>query len=212
MKRKYNYFYKIINKINGNFYYGVHKTDNLNDNYLGGGVRLRYAKKKYGEENFEKEILEFFDTYEEALDLESEIVNEQLVLDPSCYNLTLGGGYGFNEWFVKKGYHSKGRISANRVLHKRIQTDKEFRKYFLKRLSEGIRKKYSEGWRPWKGKKHSEETKEKMRLTHRKKGNHIGEKNSQFGTCWITNETKNKKIHKGDLIPNGWKLGRKMGL
>jgi len=60
--------------------------------------------------------------------------------------------------------------------------------------------------------KHSEETKEKMRLTHRKKGNHIGEKNSQFGTCWITNETKNKKIHKGDLIPNGWKLGRKMGL
>lgn len=36
-----------------------------------------------------------------------------------------------------------------------------------------------------------------------------GERNSQYGTCWITNEKANKKIHKGDLIPNGWRLGRK---
>lgn len=91
MERKYNYFYRIDNKINGNFYYGVHKTNNLDDGYMGSGVRLTYAKKKYGIENFEKHILEFFDTYKEALEFESEIVNEKLLLDASCYNLALGG-------------------------------------------------------------------------------------------------------------------------
>jgi hypothetical protein len=34
--------------------------------------------------------------------------------------------------------------------------------------------------------------------------------NSQYGKCWITNEVESKKIFKGDLIPEGWRLGRKM--
>ena len=37
-----------------------------------------------------------------------------------------------------------------------------------------------------------------------------GTDNSQYGTCWITNEIENKKIHKGDLIPEGWRLGRRI--
>ena len=40
------------------------------------------------------------------------------------------------------------------------------------------------------------------------KGLGIGEKNSQFGSCWITNGNENKKINKDDIPPNGWKLGR----
>jgi hypothetical protein len=31
-----------------------------------------------------------------------------------------------------------------------------------------------------------------------------------YGTCWITNEIENKKIFKGGLIPEGWRLGRKI--
>jgi hypothetical protein len=49
-------------------------------------------------------------------------------------------------------------------------------------------------------------TKTLMKQSH--EGKHIGDKNSQFGTCWITNEIDNKKIKKGDLIPEGWRLGR----
>jgi hypothetical protein len=70
-KRKYNYFYKTENKINNKFYYGVHRTDDLNDGYLGSGIRIQRAILKYGAENFNKEILKFFDTYEEALNYES---------------------------------------------------------------------------------------------------------------------------------------------
>lgn len=35
-----------------------------------------------------------------------------------------------------------------------------------------------------------------------------GNKNTQFGTMWITNGTTNAKILKTDSIPEGWKKGR----
>lgn len=92
-EHKYNYFYKITNLLNGHFYYGVHSTDNLDDGYMGSGIRLNYAYKKYGIENFEKEILNFFKTREELVNYEAEIVNETLVKDSNCYNIIQGGEF-----------------------------------------------------------------------------------------------------------------------
>lgn len=62
--------------------------------------------------------------------------------------------------------------------------------------------------RAFKGKKHTEETKQKMRESA--KGKQAGKNNSQYGTMWICNdETKeNKKINKDSEIPKGWKKGR----
>ena len=54
--------------------------------------------------------------------------------------------------------------------------------------------------------KHSDSTKEKMSKSSKGKGQK--EKNSQFGTQWITNGTDNKKIKKTDSIPSGWYKGR----
>ena len=88
---KYNYFYKITNNLNGNFYYGIHSTNSLDDGYMGSGLKLKRAYKKYGIENFSKEILKFFDTREELSDYEAEAVTEILVNDPTCYNTSLGG-------------------------------------------------------------------------------------------------------------------------
>ena len=58
----------------------------------------------------------------------------------------------------------------------------------------------------WKGIKHSEETKAKMRLNN--KGN-FGSKNGSYGTMWITNESENRKVSK-DLkrLPKGFRKGR----
>lgn len=36
-----------------------------------------------------------------------------------------------------------------------------------------------------------------------------GEKNSQFGTCWIHNQNgENKKLKRSEILPNGWMYGR----
>lgn len=88
---KYNYFYKITNLLNGNFYYGIHSTNDLEDGYMGSGLKLKRAFKKYGIENFSKEIIKFFDTRKELSDYEATVVTEELVSDNNCYNISLGG-------------------------------------------------------------------------------------------------------------------------
>jgi hypothetical protein len=204
--KKFNYFYKIENTVNGKFYYGVHSTNDLNDNYFGSGKRLRFAIKKYGKENFIKENLLFFEKFNEALEYELKTVNENLIQDPSCYNLKKGGTGGNNgkgeDWY-KQHYSTMGKIAWTNSEYKERHRQKQ--SILWKKLNK------QSSWRGsgFKGKKHTEETKIKMKLH---KNRQLGEKNSQYGTCWITNEKTNQKIHKGNLIPEGWRLGRKIKL
>lgn len=93
MDRKFNYFYKITNLINGKYYYGIHSTDKLDDGYMGSGVKLKKDIKKFGVENFKKDILKFFDDRKKLEEYEREIVNENVVSDSQCYNLILGGDF-----------------------------------------------------------------------------------------------------------------------
>ena len=63
----------------------------------------------------------------------------------------------------------------------------------------------------WVGRKHNPETKRKIGEANSIRQR--GENNSQFGTCWITKDDKNKKIKKEELddyIKNGWIKGRKI--
>lgn len=261
-EKKFNYFYKIENKINGNFYYGVHKTDNLEDGYMGSGMRIGYAIKKYSVENFKKENLLFFETYNEALNYEAEVVNEELLIDSSCYNLTLGGnggwyyinnvkykdGHTFNENKVvvnidgklKKVTHEEF-INNHLISHHKNYAcfkNEDGKLFYLNVNDEKITELNLSGITKnkflvkdknqncfivnkdderllngevtafWKDRKHKEETKKKIGLKNSIKQKGIG--NSQYGTCWITDGKSSKKIHKGDLIPDGWQLGRKM--
>ena len=93
MVKQFHYFYKITNLLTQQFYYGIHSTDNINDNYMGSGTRLKIAYQKYGIENFTKEILKFFDTRKECADYEASVVTEQLINDKNCYNIIKGGEY-----------------------------------------------------------------------------------------------------------------------
>lgn len=49
--------YKTTNIKNGKYYIGKHQTENENDSYLGSGIALKKAIKKFGKNSFIKEIL-----------------------------------------------------------------------------------------------------------------------------------------------------------
>ena len=103
----YHYLYKITNIINDHFYYGVHTTNNIYDNYIGSGTRLHKAYKKYGINNFKKEILQYFETEEEMFQKEFEIVNNDLIKNDNCYNIVIGGGKSLFKQTVVKDVNGK---------------------------------------------------------------------------------------------------------
>ena len=88
-----HFIYKTTNIINGNYYIGKHSTKNNNDSYLGSGDLLKKAIKKYGKENFKREILFECNSDQELFEKEQEIVTIDIVSDPNSYNIALGG-YG----------------------------------------------------------------------------------------------------------------------
>ena len=92
----YYIIYKTTNKINGKYYIGMHKTDDLEDGYLGSGTHLCNALNKYGKENFEREILEYCNSDEEMHNAEARYITEDVVNDKSSYNLKLGGEGGWD--------------------------------------------------------------------------------------------------------------------
>lgn len=89
-----HFLYKTTNILNKKSYIGVHSTEDIEDGYLGSGLALLNAIKKHGKENFKREILEFFNSKEDAFLREKEIVNEDWVNTPNTYNAMLGGKGG----------------------------------------------------------------------------------------------------------------------
>lgn len=215
----YYTIYKITNQINGKFYIGSHKTKDLDDNYYGSGKYLKRAIEKYGIKNFTKEILHVFDNPEEMYAKEAEIVNEDFLAEENTYNLKVGGFGGWDyindnpdKYLTDKRLNSLNFKWTKERFNEKMKADSSF----ATRIKSGglkgsrrINELYPEG--TFKGKTHSDETKDKM---SRKAKERLKDptKNSQYGTRWIHSltEQRSMKIKKDDPIPEGWLAGRKM--
>ncbi len=85
--------YKITNLVNGKWYIG--KDSHNNPKYLGSGLLIIKAVKKYGKENFNKEVLEILPENATHSDLNlaeiSWISKTNAANDRMSYNLTYGG-------------------------------------------------------------------------------------------------------------------------
>ena len=88
--------YKTTNNINGKYYIGKHKTQDLDDNYLGSGKILKRAIEKHGIDNFTKAYLFIFDNEEDMNNKENEIVSEEFIKEDTNYNLKIGGEGGWD--------------------------------------------------------------------------------------------------------------------
>jgi hypothetical protein len=90
----YYIIYEITNTKNGMKYIGKHITENIHDGYMGSGLYLKKAIKKYGKNTFRKEILFTFDNEVDMENKEKELVNKNIILDDNYYNISLGGQGG----------------------------------------------------------------------------------------------------------------------
>jgi hypothetical protein len=209
-ERKYHYIYKTTNIITGRYYYGMHSTDNLNDCYIGSGKRLWYSINKYGKENHNVEILEFYDSRKLLKKREKNLINEDLLKDPMCMNLVVGGSGGIPINVDLQLFHKMGGKKGGNIHAERLKNDIEYAKQHRENWNNMMKnaRLTKKCYRDWTGKKHTDEEKRKIGAKNSIKQK--GENNSQYGTCWITNEIENKKIRKEDDIPNGWRLGRKL--
>lgn len=220
--KKYYLVYKTTNLVNGKIYIGKHETDNLDDGYLGSGNLLRRAIKKYGEENFKREILFECSTKEEMNAKEAELVNEGFLKRDDVYNIKLGGNGGFD--YINETHRNTvgiAEVNANGENNKsgqcystrnRIKRDKDYALWFSNRIKEGQQLSNYEFGSSFRGKHHTEEAKQRMR--EKNKILMRGERNGSFGKVWIYNVElrQNKMVKRDDSITylnQGWKLGRR---
>lgn len=217
--------YKITNLINWKIYIGAHKTENLEDWYMGSGKHLKRAQEKYWIDNFQKEYLWIYETQEEMFNMESKLVNKDFVKREDTYNIKEGWFWGFDYINEKYKNDEAYRIKKNRInesyLKKAVQrntyllkTDSQYKGKIVKSLHMWYQvalkeKRFSpQTARLWKI--HTEETKQKMRISW--KGKNLRDKNWNYEHCWIKNkEGLSKSIKKEDLskyLRKGWELGR----
>ena len=231
-EKKHNYFYKITNLINGKYYYGIHSTDNLDDWYLGSGRTIRKAIKKYGKENFSKEIIADYSTRHEASEHERRVVTKELIELDECYNLRTGGD---NLTFlseetkrkisekhkgVKKTPEHIAKCVAGNLGKKRTEETKNKISKALSGKSKSIdhKRKLSESTKgeksSWFGKKHSNETKEKMQISNKHLKPMLGKKHTEETKRKMSEATSGKprkkhseeyKQHMSNILKNKYK-------
>lgn len=161
------YLYEVKNVINNKIYVGVHRTNNLNDGYMGSGNIIKRAIKKYELQNFTKTILEEFTDSKSMYKREKEYVNDEFLKRKDIYNLRCGGLGGFdhinNDPILnqkrldgiqlaidehrigcQKNWSEETRKSAIEQCHKNTKIAAEASKKYWLNMSEEERKRRSE--------------------------------------------------------------------
>ena len=99
--------------------------------------------------------------------------------------------------------------SSKAIAEQRKQNKDEY-DAFCKSVSDGLKAYIQENGPIWQGKKHTDTSKQKMKATRQRFHPGAGEKNSQYGTIAIYNETTFERATqpKDQPIPEGWVKGR----
>ena len=186
----YGYIYLIVNNINGKTYVGKRKLYNKNwneDGYMGSGHHLKNSQNKYGIENFEKFLITWTYSEEDACEKEKFWIAEYRHRGKAEYNVADGGQGGLigtwtEERRKKVSEAGKGRKAWNKGKH--------FSEEYRRKLSEAHKGNPSGN----KGKHFSDESKNKLSEAHK------GKKRSEEDKRNISESLKGHKA---------WSKGRK---
>lgn len=210
--RKRRYIYCITNLVNGKNYFGQRTFNTsgtakstLADMYWGSGKLIRQAQKKYGLQNFKKEIIiEGMFTKDELDRFERCAIAIARLVGKAEYNIANGGQGWDSEEARKYGALANRKIVSEKLKERwKNLSDEELLKRGLA-IKEG-QSKANFDHRTWSGRKHTDEQKRKM---SEKAKLRTGSKNSSFGKVWWTNGKENIKA---ETCPEGFWKGRYLG-
>ena len=181
------------------FYYGVH-TDNGRP-YFGSPKTHKWRWSFY---EHEITILEWFETREEADAVEKRII-AYFLDNPDCLNECAGGKFSLEA--LRRGALTRNKLP---VKHSTRQKIREATAQRWAKLSPEERFAQFQSQGMWCGTppEERERVREAQVKAFAKIGHQQGEKNSQYGTMWVTNGETNLKIRKDDPIPEGYRKGR----
>ena len=199
--------YKITNLTNGKMYIGKHKTSNIDDGYMGSGIVLNQAIKKYGVENFRKEWLMFCEDEDEMNYMERVFVDQTWVDRSDTYNLKIGGEGGSCKGTNKGNTVWKGRHHTEITKQKLSDARKgEDNPMYGKHHTANVRNRISAAF---KGKSLSSAHKRKISLAH--KGKKLSDMHKaklsiiHKGRHWYNDGNKSVMAYE---CPEGFKQGR----
>ena len=219
---KIYYIYCITNLMNDKTYIGQHKTENLNDSYMGSGLMITKSIRKYGKNNFSKEILAITGTKQNADILEKCFIALYREIGKAEYNLATGGTGGQDgrkhteqeknkiskasaEHWNKEGYREKVSKAISKSLTGKKRNEPAWikgkspgYKWFTNGIENKLCKQCPEGF--FSGRTISESEKQKLRTCN------IGR------THTVTEETRKKISETQKKNPNRSMLGRKQSL
>lgn len=204
--------YKITNLINKKIYIGKNSTND--PHYMGSGIILEKVKKKYGVDNLVKEVIEICNTEEELNEREKYWIVKLNSTDRKVgYNIAEGGNGGN----TRKGYNETQLTEYYQKLSTSILNSETYKKSVenrkgVKRLEHSLKMKnlYKEGKLKMgvfsvkasdetrklisiknKGKKRTQETKDKLALSKFKKVYQF-DKNKNFISEYISIDEASK--------------------
>lgn len=212
---KYYIIYKTTCKVTEKYYIGMHCTDDLDDGYLGSGKLIKLSIEKYGEAQHTRTVLEFHKTFEDMCTREKAVVTEDVLSDPMCMNLRVGGDGGWMH------INSSPVICKKKVETARSQEFRDKRRQEqLDRWSDAqYRESFYQTVRSDEYKLSRSEQMSKIyqdpALLEKMKQMRLGEKNPVFGKKWVYKGEVSAfaDINTIDtLLADGWALGRRKDL
>lgn len=208
-EKRLRYIYCITNLVNGKNYYGQRTVSTkcknlLSDLYWGSGSILKRAQRKYGLENFKKEIIISGNfTKDELNRFEKCIIRIQRLLGKAEYNIA-DGGDGWSEGMRESHWRSTHTKEFREKLSKIAKENAPDRREKAKKT---IALRKENGWHGWSYQKELSDYHKKA-ISEAKKGKMKSSENPGFGKVWWTNGIENVKA---ETCPEGFWKGRYLG-